>query len=217
MPALFHRIRWTNVARAAALLLAVLLVLAWPRLKGHDGALPSTLTEPVTVAGEGSTAEDGTPPGAVVGEGSTAEDEVPPGAVEGNEAEDGTPPGAVEGDEVGAGTAAPGATTREGDPADGLRDEDASGADAATVGDPSPAVSRDARREAARRRAAQRRATKQAAAERARKRRDTVARRRRAQAPAPDGPTTTRGTAPSDGAAPIRRVSPDTPAPEFRP
>src|SRR4051812_43776655 len=56
MTDLLHRIRWANVARAAALLLAALLALAWPRLKAHDDGLPPGLTEPVTVAREGAEA-----------------------------------------------------------------------------------------------------------------------------------------------------------------
>jgi hypothetical protein len=54
MTDLLHRVRWTNVARAGALLLAALLALAWPRLKAHDDALPPALAEPVTVAEEDS-------------------------------------------------------------------------------------------------------------------------------------------------------------------
>jgi hypothetical protein len=37
---LLHRIRWANVARAAAVALALLLALAWPRLRAHSDALP---------------------------------------------------------------------------------------------------------------------------------------------------------------------------------
>src|SRR5688500_14383233 len=37
---LVHRIRWANVARAAALAAAVLLVVAWPRLRAEPPALP---------------------------------------------------------------------------------------------------------------------------------------------------------------------------------
>jgi hypothetical protein len=55
MTDLFHRIRWANVARAAALLLAVLLALAWPRLRSHDDDLPPALAEPVTVGGGSAT------------------------------------------------------------------------------------------------------------------------------------------------------------------
>lgn len=38
---LLHRIRWANVARAAALAAAVLLVVAWPRLRAEPPPLPS--------------------------------------------------------------------------------------------------------------------------------------------------------------------------------
>jgi hypothetical protein len=37
---LFHRLRWTNIARAAAVLAALGLVLAWPHLHGGAPALP---------------------------------------------------------------------------------------------------------------------------------------------------------------------------------
>ena len=37
---LLHRIRWANVARAAAVLLALALVVAWPRLRPHAAPLP---------------------------------------------------------------------------------------------------------------------------------------------------------------------------------
>jgi hypothetical protein len=37
---LVHRIRWGNVARAAALVVAVGLVVAWPRLRSDAPALP---------------------------------------------------------------------------------------------------------------------------------------------------------------------------------
>jgi hypothetical protein len=37
---LLHRIRWANVARAAALAAAVLLVAAWPRLRAEPPPLP---------------------------------------------------------------------------------------------------------------------------------------------------------------------------------
>ena len=46
---LLHRIRWANVARAAAVALALLLALAWPRLRNHQEALPPAV-EPVPVA-----------------------------------------------------------------------------------------------------------------------------------------------------------------------
>lgn len=77
MTGFFHRIRWANVARAAALLLAVLLVLAWPRLKGHDDGLPPALAEPVTVAGEGPEAADG-----AAADGGAAADDGADGAVD---------------------------------------------------------------------------------------------------------------------------------------
>jgi hypothetical protein len=37
---LLHRIRWANVARAAALVAAVLLVVAWPKLRAEPPPLP---------------------------------------------------------------------------------------------------------------------------------------------------------------------------------
>jgi hypothetical protein len=46
---LLHRVRWTNVARAAAAVLALLLALAWPRLRAHQDALPPAV-EPVSAA-----------------------------------------------------------------------------------------------------------------------------------------------------------------------
>jgi hypothetical protein len=46
---LLRRIRWTNVARAAAVALALLLALAWPRLRTHQDALPPAV-EPVPAA-----------------------------------------------------------------------------------------------------------------------------------------------------------------------
>jgi hypothetical protein len=55
MTDLLHRIRWVNVARAGALLLAILLALAWPRLKAHDDGLPPALAEPAAVADEDGT------------------------------------------------------------------------------------------------------------------------------------------------------------------
>jgi hypothetical protein len=64
MTDLLHRIRWANVARAAALLLAALLALAWPRLKTHDDGLPPALAEPVPAAGEdAATTDHDAPPG----------------------------------------------------------------------------------------------------------------------------------------------------------
>jgi hypothetical protein len=46
---LLHRIRWTNVARAGAVVLALLLALAWPRLRAHPDPLPPTV-EPAAAA-----------------------------------------------------------------------------------------------------------------------------------------------------------------------
>jgi hypothetical protein len=46
---LLHRIRWANVARAAAVALALLLALAWPRLRAHPDALPPAV-EPAPAA-----------------------------------------------------------------------------------------------------------------------------------------------------------------------
>lgn len=45
---LLHRIRWANVARAAAVLVAVALVVAWPHLEGEPPALPPAAAEPVS-------------------------------------------------------------------------------------------------------------------------------------------------------------------------
>ena len=45
---LLHRIRWTNVARAAAVLGTVALVAAWPRLRAAPPALPATDSAPVS-------------------------------------------------------------------------------------------------------------------------------------------------------------------------
>jgi hypothetical protein len=61
MTDLFHRVRWVNVARAGAVLLAVLLVVAWPRLKARQDDLPPALAEPVTVAGAGSAVDTPAP------------------------------------------------------------------------------------------------------------------------------------------------------------
>jgi hypothetical protein len=44
-----HRIRWANVARAIAVALALLLALAWPRLRDHPDALAPAV-EPAPVA-----------------------------------------------------------------------------------------------------------------------------------------------------------------------
>jgi hypothetical protein len=43
------RIRWDNIARAAALLGIVVLVLAWPHLRRHGPDLPSAAVTPVSV------------------------------------------------------------------------------------------------------------------------------------------------------------------------
>ncbi len=48
-PSLLARVRWDNVARAAALGLLAALVLAWPHLRAREPALPPA--EPVPVAG----------------------------------------------------------------------------------------------------------------------------------------------------------------------
>jgi hypothetical protein len=39
-PDLLNRVRWANVGRAAAVLAAAVLVVAWPRLRGAPPALP---------------------------------------------------------------------------------------------------------------------------------------------------------------------------------
>ncbi|HWH96621.1 MAG TPA: hypothetical protein VNT03_22350 [Baekduia sp.] len=43
---LLHRIRWANVARAAAVLLALALAIAWPRLRPHGDPLPPAVAAP---------------------------------------------------------------------------------------------------------------------------------------------------------------------------
>lgn len=45
---LLHRIRWANVARAAAVLAAVALIVAWPHLQGDPPALPPAAAEPIS-------------------------------------------------------------------------------------------------------------------------------------------------------------------------
>ncbi|MDQ3609336.1 MAG: hypothetical protein M3459_10605, partial [Actinomycetota bacterium] len=50
LPSLGARIRWGNVARALALLAAVALVVAWPRLTPSEPALPPPPPEPLAVA-----------------------------------------------------------------------------------------------------------------------------------------------------------------------
>ena len=47
---LWRRIRWDNVARLAALLALVLLVVAWPRLSGRAPRLPPATATPVAPA-----------------------------------------------------------------------------------------------------------------------------------------------------------------------
>jgi hypothetical protein len=42
-----HRIRWANLARAAAVLLALALVFAWPKLRSHEAALPPAFAAPL--------------------------------------------------------------------------------------------------------------------------------------------------------------------------
>src|SRR6201999_3721188 len=49
-----HRIRWGNVARAAALAAAVALLIAWPKLRADPPPLPK---EPVVQAAEPPAAE----------------------------------------------------------------------------------------------------------------------------------------------------------------
>lgn len=46
---LIDRIRWGNVARAAALLAAIALVVAWPRLEGDTPRLPDAAAVPVRI------------------------------------------------------------------------------------------------------------------------------------------------------------------------
>src|SRR3954463_8092380 len=43
------RLRWDNIARAAAVLAVVALVVAWPHLRGAPPALPSATATPVSV------------------------------------------------------------------------------------------------------------------------------------------------------------------------
>src|SRR5438128_6368590 len=43
------RLRWDNIARAAAALAVVALVIAWPHLKGAPPALPPAAATPVSV------------------------------------------------------------------------------------------------------------------------------------------------------------------------
>jgi hypothetical protein len=66
---ILHRIRWPNVARAAAVLSAVALLISWPHLRGRAPELPPATAAPAEVepvappaaaaahpAGKGSTA-----------------------------------------------------------------------------------------------------------------------------------------------------------------
>jgi hypothetical protein len=43
------RLRWDNIARAAAVLAVIALVVAWPRLRAQPPALPPAAATPVTV------------------------------------------------------------------------------------------------------------------------------------------------------------------------
>jgi hypothetical protein len=52
MTELFHRVRWTNLARALALLLALVVALFLLRGKDRAPALPATLTEPPAAVAE---------------------------------------------------------------------------------------------------------------------------------------------------------------------
>jgi hypothetical protein len=57
---LLHRIRWTNVARAAAVALALLLALAWPRLRTHPNPLPPAVEPAPAAAAKPATAAKAT-------------------------------------------------------------------------------------------------------------------------------------------------------------
>ncbi|WP_445148068.1 hypothetical protein [Baekduia sp. Peel2402] len=57
MTDLLHRIRWTNLARAFALLLAALLTFSLLRGKHHEPTLPPALTEPPAVVADGGASE----------------------------------------------------------------------------------------------------------------------------------------------------------------
>jgi hypothetical protein len=46
------RLRWDNIARAAALLGVIVLVVAWPHLHRHGPRLPSAVATPVSVEQE---------------------------------------------------------------------------------------------------------------------------------------------------------------------
>jgi hypothetical protein len=61
---LLHRIRWANVARAAAILLALALAIAWPRLRAHDDPLPPAVAAP-PLRGQAVIKEEETKPDAV--------------------------------------------------------------------------------------------------------------------------------------------------------
>jgi hypothetical protein len=53
---LLHRIRWGNVARVAAVLLALALAVLWPRLRSPDTPLPPAAATPALDARVGTTA-----------------------------------------------------------------------------------------------------------------------------------------------------------------
>jgi len=62
-PDLLHRIRWANVARAAVVLAAAALVLAWPLLKTDPPTLPPAAAEPVAPAAAEPPADEFRPRG----------------------------------------------------------------------------------------------------------------------------------------------------------
>jgi hypothetical protein len=43
------RLRWDNIARAAAVVAVIALVVAWPRLKGAPPSLPPAAAKPVSI------------------------------------------------------------------------------------------------------------------------------------------------------------------------
>ncbi|WCB97031.1 hypothetical protein DSM104299_05802 [Baekduia alba] len=47
MTDLLHRLRWANLARAAAVLLALALIFAWPHLHATEPALPPAVAAPL--------------------------------------------------------------------------------------------------------------------------------------------------------------------------
>jgi hypothetical protein len=63
MPDLVRRIRWTNLARALALLLMALLALVAVRGKDREPSLPATLAEPPATVPDGSDEGTGALPG----------------------------------------------------------------------------------------------------------------------------------------------------------